>query len=222
MPSNKLGRSISVNSILLALFAVVGAFMLAGTAQLTKSRIAENARAQLLANLGQLLPEHFYNNDPYAAALNYGDIYNATKAPLLDRENDNSARLLNLYPAMIDTRRTAFVADVVAFNGYSGKIRMLVGVMTESKGNGVLLGVRVIDHKETPGLGDKIDVRKSDWIKQFAGKSMFLDKRQFKMSKNGGDIDALSGATISSRAVAKTAQQVLTYYQLNGKAVFDK
>lgn len=222
MPNSKLGRSISVNGVLLALFAVIGAFMLAGTAQLTKSRIQENARQQLLTNLEQLLPNNYYNNDPYADARNFGDIYNASKAPLLDQDNDNSARLLNLYPALIDARRTAFVADVVAFNGYSGKIRMLVGVMTESKGNGVLLGVRVIDHKETPGLGDKIDVRKSDWIKQFAGKSMFDDERQFKMSKNSGAIDALSGATISSRAVAKTAQQVLTYYKHNGKAVFDK
>jgi electron transport complex protein RnfG len=82
--------------------------------------------------------------------------------------------------------------------------------------DGELLGVRVIGHKETPGLGDKIETRKSDWIKGFSGLSLSnLDKSLWKVKRDGGSFDQFTGATITPRAIVSAAYQILEYFEKN-------
>ncbi|WP_298644954.1 RnfABCDGE type electron transport complex subunit G, partial [uncultured Cardiobacterium sp.] len=88
--------------------------------------------------------------------------------------------------------------------GYNGNITLLIGIAPDHK---TLLGVRVLEHKETPGLGDKIDTRISPWIHSFAGKS--LDDTRFAVKKDGGDIDSFTGATITPRAIANQVDTTL-------------
>ena len=106
----------------------------------------------------------------------------------------------------------AIVFTVVAPDGYSGPIKLLIGV----KPSGEILSVRVIAHQETPGLGDGIDIKKSSWITQFDHQS--LTKTSFanwKVKKDGGAFDQLTGATITPRAVVKAIKTLLGYYRTN-------
>jgi electron transport complex protein RnfG len=109
------------------------------------------------------------------------------------------------------------VFEMTVPDGYSGPIRLLVGV----DGNGVLLGTRVIAHKETPGLGDKIEKEKSDWILGFKGKSLTDPKLdRWKVKKDGGDFDQFTGATVTPRAVVNGIRRVLLYFDQQKDALY--
>ena len=101
----------------------------------------------------------------------------------------------------------AFIIPSVASDGYSGDIKFIAGVNTD----GSVAGVRVLAHKETPGLGDKVDLKKSDWILGFNGKSLNKPKAEsWKVKKDGGEFDQFTGATITPRAVVRQLKEVLT------------
>jgi electron transport complex protein RnfG len=101
------------------------------------------------------------------------------------------------------------ILPVVAPEGYSGPIRLIVGIDV----NGDIRGVRVIEHKETPGLGDKISLKKSDWVLGFDGKSLSNTTEEgWRVKKDGGDFDQLTGATITPRAIVKAVHLALQYY----------
>ncbi|NBW53515.1 MAG: RnfABCDGE type electron transport complex subunit G, partial [Betaproteobacteria bacterium] len=109
------------------------------------------------------------------------------------------------------------IIEAIAPDGYSGEIKTLVGIDQEDK----ILGVRVIAHKETPGLGDYIEIDKSQWIKNFDFKSLDkLAEKQWAVKKDGGDFDYVSGATITSRAVVKSTYKCLLYSKENKKRLF--
>jgi len=87
--------------------------------------------------------------------------------------------------------------------------------------DGTLGGVRVVAHKETPGLGDKIEVEKGDWIHSFAGKSISNpDISRWKVKRDGGDFDQFSGATITPRAIVKAVKNTLLYYQEHSQELY--
>ena len=111
----------------------------------------------------------------------------------------------------------AVVLAPVAPDGYSGKIRLIVGIQY----SGVLSGVRVVSHQETPGLGDKIDVRRSDWIKSFAGLSL-RDPQQadWRVRRDGGVFDQFTGATITPRAVVAAVRRSLEYFDTHKDTLF--
>ena len=118
-----------------------------------------------------------------------------------------------------DTQVTAVIIPATAPDGYSGNIDLLVGIDAQSH---EIIGVRVIAHKETPGLGDKIDVKKSDWIKQFAGLSLRSPNREYwEVKKNGGHFDAFTGATITPRAVVHQVANTLEFYEAEQEALSD-
>ena len=94
--------------------------------------------------------------------------------------------------------------QISTHKGYNGEIKLLIGIAPDHK---TLLGVRVLAHKETPGLGDKIEARIHPWILQFAGKT--LENTRFAVKKDGGDIDSFTGATITPRAVTNQVAEVL-------------
>jgi electron transport complex protein RnfG len=104
-------------------------------------------------------------------------------------------------------------------NGYSGPIKLLVAVRTD----GTLGGVRVVAHKETPGLGDKVEESRSDWILSFNDKSLSKPALAgWKVKKDGGQFDQFTGATITPRAIVSGVKNTLLYFQEHGKALFLK
>ena len=115
-------------------------------------------------------------------------------------------------PAYIATLRgqpSAVILQVTAPDGYSGAIHLLVGI----KAGGQLAGVRVLRHKETPGLGDKIELSKSPWVKSFDNKSLANPGADgWAVKKDGGKFDQFAGATITPRAVVKAVHQALQYF----------
>lgn len=113
-----------------------------------------------------------------------------------------------VYRARLDGRPQALAIETMTPNGYSGAIRLIVGVDAD----GVISGVRVLEHRETPGLGDKIERRISDWILSFDGKTLTGNNRKsWAVRKDGGDFDQFTGATITPRAVVESVRKALVF-----------
>jgi Na+-translocating ferredoxin:NAD+ oxidoreductase subunit G len=109
------------------------------------------------------------------------------------------------------------VLDVVAPDGYAGPIHLLVAIAAD----GSVLGVRVTAHKETPGLGDPIDVRKSDWITRFTGRSLANPASdRWAVKRDGGDFDQFASATITPRAVIAAVERTLQLVRRHGDALY--
>lgn len=195
-----LGTSISKNSLLLGLFALVTAAILAGTQAGTEDRIAAAEREAAQKALLEIVPLERHNNDllvdtlaiesQYWAALglkNGGDIHIA---------RDNGEAVAAIIPA-------------VAPDGYSGDIKLIIGINAD----GSLAGVRALTHTETPGLGDKVDLKKSDWILGFDGKSLINpETKKWAVKKDGGEFDQFTGATITPRAVVNQVKRTLDFF----------
>ncbi|MDW8479867.1 MAG: RnfABCDGE type electron transport complex subunit G [Xanthomonadales bacterium] len=114
-------------------------------------------------------------------------------------------------------RPSALALETVAPDGYSGPIALLVGVDREGR----VLGVRVTAHRETPGLGDGIESRRGDWILQFAGRSLGEPApERWRVRREGGDFDALVGATVTSRAVIGAVERALRLVGEHGEALY--
>ena len=202
----KLRRQMALSAGLLALFAVVGGVLVAGTETLTRDRILEQQRASLRSTLNEVLPAHRYNN----ALLD--DTMTVQEPELLGTDET-----MTVYRARQGTQSVAVLLPVVAPDGYSGDIRLLVGIQA----NGELAGVRVLNHRETPGLGDAIETRRSDWIKQFAGLSLNAPPASaWKVRKDGGEFDQFAGATITPRAVIKAVRKALVFFEQNQATLF--
>lgn len=191
----------------LALFGLVGATLLVVTATLTKPIIAKNEEASLLGKLNQVIEASRYNNDLYRDVI-YVD----------DSAVAGNEKSIAIYRARRGNTPVAAVISSVAPDGYSGNIQMLVAINYK---DGSLSGVRVVKHRETPGLGDKIDLKRSDWIKQFKGLKLGKPKAQaWAVKKDGGQFDQFTGATITPRAVVKAIHRTLKYFQTNREAIF--
>lgn len=122
------------------------------------------------------------------------------------------------YRARRGGRVAAVVLQAVAPDGYSGRIRLLVGI----RADGELTGVRVVSHHETPGLGDYVEIARSDWIRIFEGKSLAaLPAGAWKVRKDGGEFDYVVGATVTPRAVIKAVHKALQYYEQNRARLLD-
>ena len=189
--------------------AVVGALGLGGLLALravTAERIAEQQRAAALRALAVLLPAGF-DNDPEADRL-------LVQAPAWLGSED----ALVVRRARRDGVLLAFVIEAVAPDGYNGDIRMLIGV----DALGRMIGVRVVEHRETPGLGDGIEADRGPWAAQFVGRS--LDDPQadaWRVRRDGGDFDQLAGATITPRAVIGAVRRALQFIEAHGDALDD-
>ena len=195
-------RMATRTAIILFLFTIGFTAVLAGIYVLTKPAIDASAMVKKMHSIGEVLPAGSYDNDLLKDTLEWP----ATPALGLD---DTST----VYRGRKGGLPAALVLETVATDGYSGKIRMLIGVQAD----GTLTGVRVTEHKETPGLGDYIDPQKDKnkerpWVGQFDGKSLGnLPDRDWKVKKDGGRFDSVAGATISPRAVIKAVHKTLNY-----------
>ncbi|WP_373976329.1 electron transport complex subunit RsxG [Chitinibacter sp. SCUT-21] len=195
-------------AITLFIFALVFTALMAGTYALTKDIVLGNEKAAKVALIAQVLPKGSFDNDILSDAM-------AQDAATLKQLNAEVGA--QIYRAKKGSDTVAVVVETVAPDGYSGKIKLLVGVGKD----GQVLGVRVVAHKETPGLGDYIEVVKSNWILGFDGKSLQApDASRWKVKKDGGDFDYTAGATISPRAVVKAVKNTLDYVSAQQTALF--
>lgn len=198
-------RPILIAGGLLAIFSVLGASLVAITYIQTKDRIAENERLALLEKLEALVPASSVDNDMVA------DQLQVHRADLL------GSQTTTIYRGRKHGQPVAAILTSVAPDGYAGPIKLLVAVDT----NGTLLGVRVLSHKETPGLGDKIEEERSDWILSFAGKSLGNpSEANWKVKRDGGEFDYFTGATITPRSVVKMVKNTLLYVRDQGERLY--
>ncbi|AOE50138.1 electron transport complex subunit RsxG [Kangiella sediminilitoris] len=199
-------KVISKNGLILAAFAGVCVGLIAVTYFITRDTINNEMRAALARTLDQLVPASAYDNDVH---------HDCTLIPVGSSLGNSSP--LEVYRMRKEQSPVALVMETIAPNGYSGKISLVVGIYND----GTLAGVRATDHKETPGLGDKIDVKKSDWILGFEGLSLNNPPlEQWKVKKDGGVFDAFTGATITPRAVIEQVSQTLLYFEEHREELF--
>jgi electron transport complex protein RnfG len=124
---------------------------------------------------------------------------------------------VTVYRVFSDDGPVAALFVVTATDGYAGPIRLLIGVDFLGR----LTRVRVLQHRETPGLGDAIDSAKSDWIDQFDGRSLESPPRDdWAIRRDGGQFDQLTGASITPRAVVKAIKTTLLYFESHRDMVF--
>lgn len=205
-----LGRSIRQNSALLAGFAAVTAGLIALTFQVTAGRITEAERRAAQRALFELVPQSRHDNDLLSDTL----VASEAAATAL---NMSDPKLIHV--ARQNGEPVAFIIPTTAPDGYSGEIKLLVGVNID----GSIAGVRVLRHNETPGLGDKIELAKDTWILSFDGKSLNKPTADnWAVKKDGGDFDQFAGATITPRAVVKQVKRVLQYVQEQREMLLEK
>ncbi len=188
-----MSSSIMRNGLLLAIFAVIATAVTTLTYQLTADRIAQQQRLRLQQLLAEVVPPHYHDHPLYAHCALVED-------PIL------GAGPRRIYRAFLAGELNALVIEGSAPDGYSGNIEFVVGIDTEMQ----VLGVRVLDHRETPGLGDKIELAVSQWILSFNGRRYTPnDNRDWTVKKEGGTFDQFTGATITPRALVRAVARVV-------------
>jgi electron transport complex protein RnfG len=199
-------RSTLQTAINLVFFAVLGTAVLASTFFMTHDAIVKSEEGEKLKLISQIVPTELFDNDIIQ------DKLDIKPSELLGTDDVTTA-----YRARLKGEPSAVVLEFIAPDGYSGKIWMILAV----RANGELAGVRVVAHKETPGLGDYIELPKSPWIKGFDGKSRAVYKdADWKVKKDGGQFDYMAGATITPRAVVKAVNKALIYFEQNRDSLF--
>lgn len=202
--------SVSKNSLLLGAFALVTTALLAFTAELTKDRIAKAEREAQQKALFEIIPRARHTNDILTETI---------KVPESAWDGLGLKRGGDIFVARHTDETIAVIIPAVAPDGYGGDIRMIVGINAD----GTIAGVRIIDHHETPGLGDKIELNKNPWILAFNGKSLAEPPTtRWKVKKDGGDFDQFAGATITPRAVVNQIRRVLEFIDAHHDELFVK
>ena len=198
-------RKIAVAGLLLAMFAILGTGLVAVTNLVTRDQIAENERQALLNSLSTIVPSTTIDNDIVA------DVITVKDPEMLGGEETQ------IYRGRKNGQPVAAVFTSIAPDGYSGAIKLLVAV----RADGTLGGVRVVAHHETPGLGDRAEAEKSDWILGFTGRSLTdPDLEGWKVKRDGGVFDQFTGATITPRAIVKAVKKTLLYFKEHQAEVF--
>ncbi len=191
--------------ITLAVIAAICTALVAGTWALTEARIAANEKARLERSLQPALEGLSYDSDLLGSRL--------VLAPPHGLPGSEEAVAYRVFAA--DAPVAAMF--VVSARGYTGPIRLLVGVAA----SGTVTGVRVLEHRETPGLGDGIEIDKSDWVTQFAGRSLGDPAvTGWAIRRDGGEFDQLTGASVTPRAIVNAVRDTLLYFAANRESVF--
>ncbi len=188
---------ILIAGFILGAFSVAGVGLVAVTHAMTDSRIAENRRNAMLSKLEAIVPAGRLKNDPLSDRIE-------VSAP-----ERLGGQTTEVYRVRDGDEPVALILQPMVPDGYAGPIKLLVSVLPD----GSLGGVRVLEHHETPGLGDKIDEKKSDWIiKEFTGKSIGNPPAdQWHVKRDGGVFDQFTGATITPRSIVEAVYDTLTF-----------
>jgi len=194
------------SGFLLGVIALLGTALLTGVNELTHERIAEQEKRRVLQQLNEIVPTASFNNDLLEDKIVIeNSLYFRHPAPV------------TVYRARMDGQPVAVMMVITAPDGYNGDIRLLAGIDVE----GTVIGVRVVSHKETPGLGDPIDIEKSDWILGFNHKSLHNPESDgWAVKRDGGQFDQFTGATISPRAVVRAMHETLEFFEANKQLLF--
>lgn len=182
-----------IHGLILFAFCLGFGLLLALTDEMTSQDIAARALEDKQNSLSQVLPDGLHDNQPVTDTLDL---------------NNTEGKTITVYRARRNGLVTAVAYEIFG-TGYAGEIRLMMGIAADGR----LLGVRVLAHKETPGLGDKIEAKKSDWIERFTGLSLSqppLDR--WKVKKDGGDFDQFAGATITPRGVLAAIRGGLEFF----------
>ncbi len=203
--AKKLLSEVGLSGLLLAAFALLGVLVLAIIYDQTEDRIKENQRQALLKQLTEIVEEGSYDNAlDQSAVLLPADVFamkDGTKVYLARKQN----------------QAVTAIFLVTTMKGYAGAIDLLVGINKDQ----TISGVRVVQHKETPGLGDKIEIEKTNWITSFNGKSLSQPSQaHWAVKKDGGEFDQFTGATITPRAVVGMVKKVLDWSQIHFDELF--
>jgi len=198
-PADK--RSFARPTATLAIIAAVLTVALVVIANVTHDRIARNQQAWIKEHLDALVPPGSYDNDPLL------DTISVTSPSLL-----GTAAPVTVYRMRKAGQPVAVAIRSIAPEGYRGPLELLVAI----EPGGRLIGVQVIRHNETPGLGDAFENRERGWLERFRGLSLTHPPQQrWSVRRDGGDFDAFTGATITPRAIVKAVRQTLEFYQRN-------
>lgn len=199
-------KQILISGFLLWMFSVIGTTLVAVTQQQTEQQILDNEKKFLLRNLYALLPKHELDNDMTQDTIMVeASALLGTEAPTI------------VYRARKGNKSIAAIFNSIAPDGYSGKIHLLIGIYYDGR----IAGVRVVKHNETPGLGDAIEVRKSNWILGFDTKSLISPAiSEWKVKRDDGHFDQMTGATITPRAIVKAVKNTLLYFNDHKEELF--
>jgi electron transport complex protein RnfG len=201
----EISRSMLKNSLVLGLFAIATVGLVALLQLATAERIATAERESQVRALSEILPRSSYDNNLLDNSIELQD-------PLLGNKSPQAA-----YIALKDGKPSAIILRATAPDGYSGAIQLLIGIQADGR----LAGVRVLNHRETPGLGDKIELAKSAWIRSFNGKSLSdPDADGWAVKRDRGEFDQFAGATITPRAVVKAVHKALQYFDAHKQQLF--
>ena len=196
----------SKTALTLIAFAFVFTALLAYVFNVTKAPIEKSEAAARMALFRQIVPENMHDNDLLKDSISIApNDFLGNKEPI----TANRARINN--------KPSAVIFEALAHDGYNGDIKLLIAINVD----GSIVGVRVIKHKETPGLGDYIDIAKGNWIKLFDAESLQKTSEvNWQVKKDGGQFDYMAGATITPRAVVKAVHKALQYFAANKAALF--
>lgn len=198
-------------AVILFAFVVVFTALLAAAYTFTLPAIEAAAAEEKMKLIDEVLPRSAYDNDLLKDTLTLGP------APELGLEAASTA-----YRARRGAQTVALVFEAIAPDGYAGKIRLLIALAPD----GTLHGVRVVQHKETPGLGDYIEPKKDKnkarpWITQFDGlQPASSEAHDWQVKKDGGRFDAVAGATVTPRAVVKAVRKAAQYVEAHRATLF--
>jgi electron transport complex protein RnfG len=199
---------ITRSTLTLALFALGLTGIVSMVALQTADAIEEAKQRARERSLAELISAESYDNRIFD-----------TEFPAPSTEIVKLSQHTGALKAKLGDRVTAVILTVVAPDGYSGDIEIMVAINSEL----AIEGARVIAHKETPGLGDKIDIQKSAWITYFEGANLDDDHEvRWRVKKDGGEFDQFTGATITPRAVIRTLHGSLLYARDHYQALFER
>ncbi|MGO1297731.1 MAG: electron transport complex subunit RsxG [Vibrio sp.] len=198
-------NAIRKNGVILAIFACASTGVVALTNYLTQDKIQEQEQAQLLSILNQVVPKSLHDNTL------------SNTCAMIRNPKLGTMKAMPAYFGTQDGELSAIAIEAIAPDGYNGPIKIIVGMNKQ----GIVTGTRVLAQKETPGLGDKIDLRVTDWILSFTGKTVTKQNYDtWKVRKDGGQFDQFTGATITPRAVVKAVRNTVEFVKHNRDKLF--
>ena len=200
--------SIGLSGTVLALFAAITSVAIGWTYLSTKAQIDFEVRRAEARQLLEIFPPDTHDNEIV------DDVFQvAPETALLGIRESRQGYRVRQGDTVVGV-----ILPATARDGYSGDIRALVGVRRD----GSVAGVRVVAHRETPGLGDKVDLRKSEWVLDFNERSLTKPTLSgWNVEKEGGVFDQFTGATVTPRAVILATRRALEYATLNAAILFE-
>lgn len=195
------------NALILTGVIALGLAILTPINSLTREIIIKREEEEKMRVIGQILPAELYDNR----------LLRDSVKVLPDQELLQTRHRSVAYRARLQGKPSAVIFEMTAPDGYSGNIFLIIAV----KEDGAVAGVRVLNHEETPGLGDYIEIAKSNWIKIFGGASLKnTSDVRWEVRKDSGRFDFVARATLSARAIVHAVHRALKYYEAHKEELF--